>query len=216
VLRSLGEILERNLPKRLSRFDRILIGGERGIRTLGRVSPTHAFQACSFNHSDISPFRINKLRAASHSVAQNPPSNLADPRCNLPSAVYGRADVSPASKLCQTSLCAAITYGDFVELLVRDDSMCTDHLRPPLSPIPASCLAAGEELRVRASVHANVPASRPRESTVRRNEIVRGTTRHDNGADTDRRAHRRCVVRPSGGCRFLLPMSIARRVRDPA
>jgi hypothetical protein len=30
-------------------------GGERGIRTLGRVSPTHAFQACSFNHSDISP-----------------------------------------------------------------------------------------------------------------------------------------------------------------
>ena len=32
-----------------------LNGGERGIRTLGRVSPTHAFQACSFNHSDISP-----------------------------------------------------------------------------------------------------------------------------------------------------------------
>jgi hypothetical protein len=32
-----------------------LIGGESGIRTHGRVSPTHAFQACSFNHSDISP-----------------------------------------------------------------------------------------------------------------------------------------------------------------
>src|SRR5262245_3916425 len=30
-------------------------GGERGIRTLGRVSPTHAFQACSLNRSDISP-----------------------------------------------------------------------------------------------------------------------------------------------------------------
>ena len=30
-------------------------GGERGIRTLGRVSPTHAFQACAFNHSAISP-----------------------------------------------------------------------------------------------------------------------------------------------------------------
>src|SRR5438093_1175779 len=29
--------------------------GESGIRTHGRVSPTHAFQACSFNHSDISP-----------------------------------------------------------------------------------------------------------------------------------------------------------------
>jgi hypothetical protein len=39
-------------------------GGESGIRTHGRVSPTHAFQACSFNHSDISPFRINHLRVA--------------------------------------------------------------------------------------------------------------------------------------------------------
>ena len=37
-------------------------GGESGIRTHGRVSPTHAFQACSFNHSDISPCRINNLR----------------------------------------------------------------------------------------------------------------------------------------------------------
>ena len=46
------------------RKDRQLMeaGGERGIRTLGRVSPTHAFQACSFNHSDISPCRINDLR----------------------------------------------------------------------------------------------------------------------------------------------------------
>src|SRR4026209_1624258 len=32
-----------------------LCGGESGIRTHGRVSPTHAFQACSLNHSDISP-----------------------------------------------------------------------------------------------------------------------------------------------------------------
>ena len=30
-------------------------GGERGIRTLGTVARTHAFQACSFNRSDISP-----------------------------------------------------------------------------------------------------------------------------------------------------------------
>jgi len=29
------------------------------------------FQACSFNHSDISPFKINDLRAAWNSVAQN-------------------------------------------------------------------------------------------------------------------------------------------------
>ena len=30
-------------------------GGERGIRTLGTVSRTHAFQACSLSHSDTSP-----------------------------------------------------------------------------------------------------------------------------------------------------------------
>ncbi len=32
-------------------------GGQRGIRTLGRVSPTHAFQACTFNHSVTCPNR---------------------------------------------------------------------------------------------------------------------------------------------------------------
>src|SRR5277367_2970508 len=30
-------------------------GGESGIRTHGRISPTHAFRACSLNRSDISP-----------------------------------------------------------------------------------------------------------------------------------------------------------------
>ena len=30
-------------------------GGETGIRTLDRVSPIHAFQACAFSHSAISP-----------------------------------------------------------------------------------------------------------------------------------------------------------------
>ena len=30
-------------------------GGEMGIRTPGTVARTHAFQACSLNHSDTSP-----------------------------------------------------------------------------------------------------------------------------------------------------------------
>ena len=30
-------------------------GGERGIRTLDTFARIHAFQACSFNHSDTSP-----------------------------------------------------------------------------------------------------------------------------------------------------------------
>ena len=40
-------------------------GGERGIRTLGTVSNTHAFQACSFNHSDISPMSTVTLNILS-------------------------------------------------------------------------------------------------------------------------------------------------------
>jgi hypothetical protein len=32
-----------------------LNGGESGIRTHVRVSPKHAFQACAFSHSAISP-----------------------------------------------------------------------------------------------------------------------------------------------------------------
>src|SRR5215813_15282213 len=33
------------------------LSGESGIRTHGGVTPTHAFQACSLNHSDISPVK---------------------------------------------------------------------------------------------------------------------------------------------------------------
>ena len=34
-------------------------GGERGIRTLGSIATTHAFQACAFNHSATSPDYIS-------------------------------------------------------------------------------------------------------------------------------------------------------------
>jgi hypothetical protein len=33
----------------------LCLGGETGIRTLGTLSSTHAFQACAFSHSAISP-----------------------------------------------------------------------------------------------------------------------------------------------------------------
>src|SRR5690242_9312295 len=42
---------------RASRGTRIGDGGESGIRTHVRVSPKHAFQACAFSHSAISPAR---------------------------------------------------------------------------------------------------------------------------------------------------------------
>src|SRR6478752_7691003 len=58
--------LHRSDDERCEEIKRLLaenpwkIGGESGIRTHGRVSPTHAFQACSFNHSDISPLKWNQ------------------------------------------------------------------------------------------------------------------------------------------------------------
>lgn len=59
----------------------ILNGGERGIRTPDTVSRIHAFQACSFNHSDISPCWIqNKFRfivLLRFCTEQNPYNNEA-------------------------------------------------------------------------------------------------------------------------------------------
>jgi hypothetical protein len=40
------------------------IGGERGIRTLGALSDTHAFQACTFSLSAISPL----IKFLSHAI----------------------------------------------------------------------------------------------------------------------------------------------------
>lgn len=34
-------------------------GGETGIRTLDTLSSIHAFQACAFSHSAISPYQLN-------------------------------------------------------------------------------------------------------------------------------------------------------------
>ncbi len=42
--------------KKRDDFSIIPSSGERGIRTLGTVASTPAFQAGSFDHSDISPF----------------------------------------------------------------------------------------------------------------------------------------------------------------
>ena len=50
----------------------ILNGGERGIRTLDRVSPIHAFQACAFNRSAISP----KVRWSMGEIARDLQSNM--------------------------------------------------------------------------------------------------------------------------------------------
>ncbi len=38
-----------------------IIGGEKGIRTLDTFNSIHAFQASAFNHSAISPKKLNKI-----------------------------------------------------------------------------------------------------------------------------------------------------------
>ena len=40
-------------------YKQLMSGGESGIRTHVRVSPKHAFQACAFSHSAISPQGIS-------------------------------------------------------------------------------------------------------------------------------------------------------------
>ncbi len=41
-------------------------GGEREIRTLETLSSLHAFQACAFNHSAISPLEENLRNSSSY------------------------------------------------------------------------------------------------------------------------------------------------------
>ena len=52
----LGSLPNQKCPASLGHF----VSGERGIRTLGTVASTPAFQAGSFDHSDISPYKLQK------------------------------------------------------------------------------------------------------------------------------------------------------------
>jgi hypothetical protein len=50
-------------------------GGEGGIRTHGRISPTHAFQACSLNRSDTSPSQQTSYQSSrKRHITHNRPS----------------------------------------------------------------------------------------------------------------------------------------------
>jgi hypothetical protein len=57
-------------------------GGESGIRTHVRVSPKHAFQACAFSHSAISP-ATHSLQIASWWEAV---AGILDRRLTVPSS----------------------------------------------------------------------------------------------------------------------------------
>ena len=72
-------------------------GGERGIRTLVRVSPKHAFQACAFNHSATSPSptRGGPGRRKARNIRIEATATSSREKCGV--AAYGVALVQVAA-----------------------------------------------------------------------------------------------------------------------
>jgi hypothetical protein len=65
IVQVYGEVLrwyKMNASSEWARGAMLAFGGEKEIRTLERVAPLHAFQACSFNHSDTSPGNTRAFR----------------------------------------------------------------------------------------------------------------------------------------------------------
>ena len=89
-------------------------------RRRGSVSLTRfAFQACSFNHSDISPLLESttcERSKADYRTRRRLRSFFLD---HVPVQRFAARERRRRCKLCQTSQCRAITYGDFVELPLK-------------------------------------------------------------------------------------------------
>jgi hypothetical protein len=87
------------------------------------------FQACSFNHSDISPFRINDLQSRRH-----PRSGIVSDLCNVPQSLTGVSSIA-APALDRLELAFVHT--------VRDP-----HVDPRRDSLTGSCEFAGSGVRV--------------------------------------------------------------------
>jgi hypothetical protein len=78
-------------------------GGQGGIRTLGNISATHAFQACSFDHSDTCPCgeAARSLGACQALWQPDSPTTCSDSPCTepLPKDPYP----NPAHQQCDTT-----------------------------------------------------------------------------------------------------------------
>ncbi len=90
----------RDRPDRPLRHLSKVYGGEGGIRTLGRVTPTHAFQACSIGHSDTSPHH------SATGIIASIPETLAPPSCDgaLSKILFPAYALRPAKKSLKTRL----------------------------------------------------------------------------------------------------------------
>ena len=84
-----------------------------------------AFQACSIDHSDISPFRINDLRAARIRISQNPPSRVSDFTCRMVPIGYG-----DAREVVDRNVSDLLTSSDHLRRF-SSGSCCVDYMRQP-------------------------------------------------------------------------------------
>ncbi len=95
-----------------------------GSKCVGAISCASAraagfdFQACSFNHSDISPFKNQRLASGLNQDTQDPLLCISDVTCStLPIAQRDARHFADA-ELCQTFECAEIICGDLIKLRV--------------------------------------------------------------------------------------------------
>jgi hypothetical protein len=140
-----------------------------------------AFQAHLIDRSSISPFKINRLRAVWNSVAQNPLSTTAVPRCNLDSAIYRRGATRASVKLCKTSFCvgsySAISIADCRRVPSRDGESSRRRRRRPFEMPPPSLTLGGTlpsmalQRRKRKAASTSHHPSRAHEP-VRRRELL--------------------------------------------
>ena len=142
-----------------------------------------AFQACLIDRSSISPFRIKQLRTVLNSLAQTAPSNPRHLLCDLGSSVYGPADPASSWKLCQTSECRSLTYGDSISLptvQMHLDASATRSCREALSldGFQRPCVHDRKRGTVRVDVRSP-PSRRPPSTDV---SVLNGVYRATPGA----------------------------------
>ena len=97
------------------------------------------FHACSIDHADISPFRINMWRAVQNNVTQNPPSNLGVPRWGLYSAA-GHDQISQIAEATTDADVSDDAPEEEVHISVRNNRRLGElpvHSRHPWSLPPA-------------------------------------------------------------------------------
>ena len=113
----LGHYIDLHKTKNPSNFEgyirRIFLPcGDEGIRTLDRVTPIHTFQACSFDHSDTSPFWIANVRAKSFTPISSPSPYSCFPLLRIVYAQNFVCGTNPGPVMHSQNLCTGVLFCD--------------------------------------------------------------------------------------------------------